>query len=178
MRKNILLTVIGMMFTIFLFSCGGGSSDGSAPDTMTVTISGPTGTTTTTYSEGTYNSQGTLDPNLISYVTHSNETRIELHNSMTIYPQFVSIGIIINSNTPQSYPLCNPPTNSVSYSAYHQSYISIDSNPCGTVTISSIGNVGDKITGTFDVSLISLTSSTNTSDTVKISGSFNVTRDQ
>jgi len=44
MRKNIVWTVLCIIVTIALLGCGGESSGGSAPDTITITISGQSGT--------------------------------------------------------------------------------------------------------------------------------------
>jgi hypothetical protein len=181
MIKNIVWVVVCLMLTIALFACGGGgSSDPVAADTMTVTISGPSGPATTTFTEGSYSTTSSghsfLNPNLSAYVTAINETNIEL-----LYWDGVSLGTTViinmrvNGNTPGLYPTgaANPAT-TISYDANNQSYLSFISSPSGTITLSSIGNVGDKIIGTFDA-VVTLLSTT--SDTLRLSGSFSVTRD-
>jgi hypothetical protein len=81
----------------------------------------------------------------------------------------------IIGNTPGSYSTGREYIgNDISYDTNNQPYTSIFSNTSGTITLSSIGNVGDKITGTFDAVVSRLT---NTNDTLRISGLFSVTRD-
>jgi hypothetical protein len=178
MRRNLVWIVVCLMLTIALFACGGdGSSDPVAADTMTVIISGPSGTVTKTYTEGTYNAQGHLDPDLGSYVTTLNNTQIELHSGGSNTQGSTIINITVEGNTAQSYPTgVSTPANDITYQIYdahYLSYTSLFSNTSGTITLSSVGNPGDKITGTFDA-VVSLL--TNTSDTLRISGTFSVTR--
>ena len=178
MGKNIVWVVACLMLTIALFACGGGvSSDPVVADTMTVTISSPSGTVTKTYTEGTYNAQGHLDPDLGSYVSALNNTQIELHSGGSNTQGAMSIGISVEGNTPQSYPTgVSTPANVITYGIYdthYLSYTSLFSSTSGTITLSSIGNPGEKITGAFD-SVVTLL--TNTSDTLRISGTFSVTR--
>jgi len=140
---------------------------------MTVTISGPSGTTTTTYVEGTYNAQSYLDPDLSSFGT-SSFTRIDLTSQVSA-TQLTSLKIFVLGNTAQSYPTgAGHSLSAIFYETNNQSYDSVISSTSGTVTLSSIGNVGDKVTGTFDA-VVSLL--TNTYDTVRISGIFSVMRD-
>jgi hypothetical protein len=128
--------------------------------------------------EGSYNAQGHLDPNLISYVTASSNTQIELHSGESNTQGSTIISIAVDNKTPQSYPTgIATPVNTITYEYYdthYQSYTSLFSSTSGTITLSSVGNTGEKITGTFDA-VVSLL--TNTSDTLKISGSINITRD-
>lgn len=182
MKKNILWVVVCLTLTIALLACGGGgSSDPVASDKMTATISGPTGTETTTFTEGSYSTDSAghsfLNPSLIAYTTASNETNIEL-----LYWDGVSLGTTViinmrvNGNTPGLYPTGGyvNPVNSIAYETNNQSYISAFSSTTGTITLSSIGNVGEKITGAFDTVVTLLT---NTFDTLRLSGTFSVTRD-
>jgi hypothetical protein len=157
-----------ILLAVALYGCGGGDS-GSSADTMTVTISGPSGTTTTTYVEGTYNAQGYLDPDLSSFVTTS-LTRIDLISQVSS-TQPTGVKITVLGATAQTYPAGQ---SAIFYYTNNQSYDSLISNTSCTVTLSSIGNVGEKITGTFDA-VVSLL--TNTYDTVRISGTFSVMRD-
>ena len=181
MRKNILWILVCIMLPIALSGCGsGGNSDedvANTADTMTVTISGTSGTVTTTYTEGSYNSHGNFDTDLISYVTASNNTQIELHSGESNTQGSTIINIAVAGNTPQSYPTgIATPENCITYDIYYthyQSYTSLFSGTSGTITLSSMGNVGEKITGTFDA-VVSLL--TNTSDTLRISGTFSMTR--
>jgi hypothetical protein len=180
-KMKILWPAINILIAIALSACSGGSSSGGAitntADTMTVTISGPSGTVTKTYTEGSYNSQGNLDPDLTSYITASNNTQIELHSGGSNTPGSTIINISVEGNTAQLYPtgIANP-ANSILYEIYdthYNSYTSLFSSTSGTITLSTVGNVGGKITGTFDA-VVSLL--TNTADTLTISGTFNVTR--
>jgi hypothetical protein len=83
----------------------------------------------------------------------------------------------VEGNTPQSYPTgVATLANSIAYNIYdthYLSYTSLFSDTSGTITLSSIGNPGEKITGTFDAVVTLLT---NTFDTLCISGTFSVTR--
>jgi hypothetical protein len=177
MRKNFVwpMVCMSMIFTIALFGCGGGGTSNAisgavVPDTMTVTISGPSGTVTKTYTKGSYDTQGHLNPDMISYVSPSNTTIIELADVSTT--QVDRVDIVVFGTTPQSYPIDS--SNSLLTAVYvNNVYTSMFSSPSGTVTLSSIGNVGEKINGTFDATV---TSDTNASDTLKISGTFSVTR--
>jgi hypothetical protein len=179
MRKNFVWSGAFLIFTIALFACGSGSSDPVAADTMTVTVSGPSGSMTKTYTKGTNSTLGHPDPDLYFYVTASISPRtgIELHTTqgdmflvMSITGNVASVG----SNTPQSYPTgFTTPGNTITYSGYdtnHIEYSSLFSSTSGTITISSIGNAGDKIAGTFDAVV------TDTTNTLRVSGTFSVTR--
>jgi hypothetical protein len=111
---------------------------------------------------------------LYSYVTAINTTVIALQSGES-YTQRTLINITINGNTPQSYPidlLANNPID-IFYETNNGTYATIFSNPSGTITISSIGNVGEKITGSFDA----IATHMSYTDTIRISGTFSVTRD-
>jgi hypothetical protein len=179
MRRNMVWTVLCIIFTIALFGCGGGSSGDSAPDTMTLTISGQSGIVTKSFTEGSYNSQGNLDPLLISFVTASNGTGIQLHSGVPNTQGSMGLGIMVYANTPGSYQTGGTmPWGYIDYGIFdpqYEGYSSVISSAIGTVTLSSIGNnVGEKITGSLDVVATHLT---NTSNTVRIAGTFSVTRD-
>jgi hypothetical protein len=153
------------------------ATDG-APDTIAVTISGQSGTVTTTYTEVSYNAQDTLAPDMISYVTASIDTRIYLHSGGAYTQGATSLSIDIGGITPQSYTLGGVnPRNVITYAVFdtqHQPYTGFFLSTSGTVTLSSIGNVSAKINGDFDALFTNLT---NTSETLRISGTFNVMRD-
>ncbi len=163
-----------LMCCMVLTACGGGgggtSAGGGVADTMTATVSG----VTTTYTEGTYNTQGFLDPDMSSFATTSN-TFISLCSGVSSITCTTLVNISIRGNTPQSYPTgtTNSPTQ-ITYSTNNQTYSSIYSSTIGTVTLSSVGNIGEKITGTFDAVV---TNMSNSSDTLGISGTFSVERD-
>ena len=181
MIKNIVWAMLNMLAVIALSGCGDGSSGGSVPDTMTVTISSPSGTVTTTYTEGSYstNSLGNsfLNPNLNAYITAFNETQIEFH-----YWDGVSVGstVILNmhiiGNTAGLYPVDPGFINSsILYSSNGPAYDNLRSSTSGTIILSAVGNVGEYIAGTFDAEVVSLLE-TNTTDTLRITGSFRITR--
>lgn len=183
MRKNIVWAVSLILIIIALSGCSGVSSGDSARDTMSVTISSPTGaTTTTTYTEGTYSTNSTgysfLNPNVFAYIDAFNVTTIRLQywdGVSTGSPYNTIIHMQIIGNTPGLYPSGDRYMgNDISCDTNDQPYTSIFSNTSGTITLSGVGNVGDKITGTFDAVVSRLT---NTNDTLRISGSFSVTRD-
>ena len=167
MRRKVMLAQAFLFLSFALFACGGGGTSGSA-DTMTITVSSPTGTVTSTYTEG---SQGDLTPYLSSNVR---ATYIEIvliidpHNMNSLTNVHI---VAVGDNTPQSYSLGGNSRSWIAYNINNQSYVSVLSSPSGTITISSIGNMGEKITGTFDAVV------TSTSSTLNISGTFSVTRD-
>jgi hypothetical protein len=183
MSKNIICAILFILLTIASSSGCGSSSGNRSPDTMTVTISSPSGSaTTTTYTEGSYstNSTGNSGPNpdLSSYITASSMTNIELHYWDGISSgTTVALVMSINGNTPGSYPVDPGYVNSsVMYSSNGIPYDNLLSNTSGTIILSTVGNVGENITGTFDAEVVSLLA-TNTTDTLRISGSFSITRD-
>jgi hypothetical protein len=156
-----------LILSFALSACSDGGTSGSA-DMMTISVSSPTGTVTSSYTEG---SQGNLTPYLSSDVT-ATHIYIALVTDPHDMNSSTNVSIAaIGDNTPQSYSLGS---NSPSWIACHinnQSYLNVLSSPSGTITISSIGNMGEKITGTFDAVV------TSTSSTLNISGTFSVTRD-
>lgn len=54
-------------------------------------------------------------------------------------------------------------------------YENLLSNTSGIIVLSTVGNVSENITGTFDAEVVSLLAS-NTTDTLRITGSFRTTR--
>ncbi len=160
MRKNILWILVILLLILTLISCS--SSSGSVADTMTVTISDPSGTATTAYTEHYYSEgQAHFDPYLISYST-SSYTTIYLFS----YTPWTMIEIQIKGNTPGSFPV-NATDTSIFYQTDNQYLISQN---VGTITLQSIGNVGDKISGSYEAVFTSGTST-------NISGYFSVTRE-
>ena len=149
------------------------------PDTLSFTMSNLSGTVTnTTCTEGSHDAQGYLDPDLISYLTGSTQTRIQLHSGGTYTQGATLLTMDIGGTSLQSYPLGTAgPGNSISYSVYdtqNQPYTGYYSATSGTITLTGTGNVGDKITGTFDAVVSKWT---NTADAFTISGAFSVTRE-
>ena len=179
MRTIITCVMVCMLIAITLFACGGGGNSGGA-DTMTVIVTGPSGTTTTTYREGPYSTTSSghsfLNPRLNAYITASNETSIEV-----LYWDGVSLGTTVAltmhvyGSTPGLYPVDPGFANStIVYLSNNQTYDNLRSSTSGTIILSSVGNVGEKITGTFDAVVTLLT---NASDTLRITGSFSITQD-
>ena len=176
MRKGIRRAAVCMIVVIGLVGCGGGggsSAGGGDPDTMTVIVTGASGTTTAAYTEGPYNNNGFLDPSLSASVAPSS-TSISLCTGSTGTTCATLITIFVKGITPQSYPTgtSNTPTQ-ITYRANSKTYSSIYSNTTGTITLASIGNAEEKITGAFDTVVANMT---NSSDTLVISGTFSVTR--
>jgi len=180
MRTNIEWAVISITLILTMFGCSGGSSpSGGSSDTMAVNISGPSGTFTSIYTAGS-NTAPLNYPQFGANISATNNTRIYMISGITAPgSNAVTINIDVNGNTAQSYNTGGGDfTSNISYETYNpssQSYMSMFSSTNGTITLSSIGNVGEKINGTFDAIVASVT---NTSDILKISGTFSVTRDQ
>jgi hypothetical protein len=178
MKRNWMHTVMCTLTAIILSSCGN-SSGGGEPDTMTFTMSSHLGTTSVSYVEGSYstNSLGKtfLNPSLYAYVTATDETFVGLQ-----YWDGYSVGVTrfvdinVNGNAPGVYDL----DTAVLYrgQVFGQFSAAADSNfvsKSGTVTLSSVGGSGEKVTGTFDA-IVTLVS--DTTNTFRLSGSFSVTR--
>jgi hypothetical protein len=175
MSKKVILAQVFLILSFALSACSGSDTSGgditSSADTMTVTVPSPTGTATTTYTEG---SQGYLVPWLSSNVTPTH-IYITLHSDPHNITSSTNIYIAaIGGNTPQSYPLdINNSPSFINCDINNQTYSSALSSPSGTITISNIGNMGKKITGAFDA----VVAGTSSTDTLNISGTFSVTRD-
>jgi hypothetical protein len=187
MKKNILLVTVCMIVLIVLVGCGTGEDGGivgvaggggggySAADTMTVSLQDSTGVMTATLTEGLYNSLGYLDPDLYSAVdTTTPQTAIYLCSGYTGTMCTGYIGITATGSTQQTYPTGPGISTEVLYVSNDQYYSSFWATNAGSVTLTSIGNVGEKVTGSFnaEIALVS-----NPSDTKRISGSFSVTRE-
>jgi hypothetical protein len=179
MKKGIVWVVFCMMVAVGLVACtggGGGDSGSGSADTMTVAEQGGAGVT---YTEGPYNSFGYLDPGLYSDVSASGNTYVALCSNVTPSGNDATCATIVNisikGNAPGSYPTGTTGSPAqISYQTNHKLYLSVYSGTTGTITLSSVGNVGEKITGTFDALVTNLT---NTNDTLGISGTFSVKRD-
>lgn len=181
MRKGIML-IVCMLVMIGSAACSGGgggsSSGGGTGDTMTVTLTDQSTAVTTTYTEAGFNTYGYLDPNLSSHVTTSSDTWVLLSTGATGSSIDLSINIAVRGNTPGSYPTGTTPSSTfISYTTYTtgiQSYNSQNSNSTGTITLTSVGNVGEMITGSFDAIVAHISYPTNTRG---ISGTFSVKRE-
>lgn len=183
MKNGIVGVVLCLVVAIGLVACGGGGGGGSCTgcaDTMSVSEEGAAAVT---YTEGPYNVLGYLDPILSSYVTTSANTYISLCSGITLSSTpsgsittcANQVIISITGNTPQSYPTgtVSSPTQ-ITYKTNNILYSSVFSSTTGTITLSSVGNVGEKITGSFDAVVTNIH---NLSDTLWITGTFSVKRD-
>jgi hypothetical protein len=188
MKNKIARSLVFALFTIVLLSCSGKDNSGGSitSDTMTVTVTDLSSTLTSIFTEGSYTTspQGFsyIDPSLDSYVTPANKLGIELRSGMSLSNapaprEAIIIGI--DGNATGTYSIDATGLSYISYLINDQLYASyFSSSPSGTIVISSIGNVGEKITGSFDalVTRGSLTPSAGNADTRTISGTFSVTR--
>lgn len=180
---KILWILVCLLFSIALIACSGARSDGGVandPDTMTVTVSGPSGIKTTTYTEtdDSFNSQGDPDPLLHSYLTASLSTRILLRSGSR-KRDLMLLSMSVYGDTPQVYTICGLTSRGhVDYaiSGYENEHYaaSMSTDACGTITLLQVGNVGEKITGEFDV-VVSRTP--DAAETRGLSGTFSVTRE-
>ncbi len=184
MRNNVRWSVFFMIFVTVLLGCSSGSSNsGSTPDTMTVTVADASGTLTTIYTEGSPTTSphgySYLDPIMTADVLPSNHISIQLRSGMSNTQTETIILLETENNTAQSYSITSNSPTYVSYNIGGQDYATyFSSTPSGTIVLDSVGNVGDKITGSFDaiVTLGSITPATGTTDTRRVSGTFSVIR--
>ena len=170
-----------------LFSCGGsGGGDGvtvndGIGNTMTVTIATQSpmggGIGTTTYTEGAINGYGYYDPDMEADIYQtSGRTEIMLSSGVTGGPTLpvTLINIVTSGHTAGAYPITGDGTAGlttyISYKDNAESHNSIISS--GTVTIDSIGNVGEPVIGSFSAVVLC----TSPSHTHAISGTFNMKR--
>jgi hypothetical protein len=155
------------MFLFFgltlLAACGGGggggggtSSGGPGTGTMTVSIVSQ-GTTT-------YNGNAS-DPWLASSV--SSGTLTELWSGFTGSDYTTQVYIVTSGTTTGSYPITG--STWVEYINNSKTYLSSS----GTVTLTSVGTVGEPVAGSFQA-VVSLV--TDTTNTLGISGTFSVIR--
>lgn len=165
-----------------LVSCTGGggtSSAGNSGDgnTMTVSIDGAG---PTTYTEGAINSYGYYDPDMEADVyTDTGRTIIMLSSGVTggSTPPTTTINIVTSGHVAGAYPITGDATSTgtlttyITYNDHGQYHSSIISS--GTVTIGSIGNVGDPVIGSFSAVVQSTSQYTHTHT---ISGTFNMKR--
>ncbi len=184
MKSLFVWTVFCIIFTSAVLGCSGSTSNnGSTPDTMTLAVTDISGTLTSTFTEGspTISPQGYsyLDPNINADVLPSNHIYIQLRTGMSNTQTATILGIETEGNTAQSYSIAANNPSYISYSIGNQTYATyFSSTPSGTITLFSVGNIGDKISGSFDaiVTLGTSTPVTGTTDTRRVSGTFSVTR--
>ncbi len=185
MRNIIVWSMFCIIFTTALLSCSSGSTSNSesAPNTMTVTVADITGTITSTFTQGslTTSSQGYsyLDPIMTADVLPSNHVYIELRSGMSNTQTVTILGIETENTTAQSYSIAANHPSYISYNSGGQWYATFfSSNPTGTIVLDSVGNVGEKITGSFDAIVTdgTITSAPGNVDTRRVSGTFSVKR--
>ncbi len=167
-------SLVLLCMTTLLLSCGGdveSSNGGGSASTMTVTLA----TGTTTYTEGPLNNLGYYDPSFSGDSAAGVGTLITMCSGVTgAGPCDVLINVRTSDMIPGGYTIAGG-TNTTTYFMYMtqgQYYDSIVSR--GTITLASVGNVGEPITGTFQA-VLGLR--TNPSTTIGVSGTFSVTRD-
>ena len=161
------------MLTLLTACGGGGSTDGnSAASTMTVMIGGGG---TATYTEGPINNLGYYDPSFSGDNAAGQGTLITMCSGVNgPDPCNVLINIRTSDMIPGGYTIAGG-TNTTTYFMYMtqgQYYDSLVSK--GTITLTSVGGVGEPITGSFQA-VLGLRSSGTT--TIGISGTFSVIRD-
>jgi len=160
---------------------GGGTMNDGIGNTMTVTVATlfPAGQTvsTTPYTEGAINGYGYYDPDMEADIYQdSGRAIIMLSSGVTggPTPPLTLINIVTSGHTAGAYPITGDGTAGlttyISYKDDTESHNSIISS--GTVTIDSIGNVGEPVIGSFSAVVLC----TSPSHTHAISGSFNMKR--
>lgn len=155
---------------------GGGTSGGGTPvgggaptgDTMTVSIwSLSTATTTTTYVGDLYDPLMSAQTN-----TTSNRTFIDLGSDYNIVTSSwqKTLNLTIGGTAVGTYLFSSPTaTTGILYSDVPNMY----QGTTGAITITSMGTVGSRVTGTFSATLGCVSACTGT---VGMGGSFSVTR--
>lgn len=157
-----------MLAAIVIVSCGGGGSNGSggSGDTMTVTVVSQAGTTTKTY---THN--GT---DIITWggVYHSPDI-----TSVSMESPAVEVSVTANGATPGTYPITGESSilmvRYVLYTSPTTSEI-YSTNGSGTIEMTAIGDVGQKITGSFNAEVYQTFPESNPTNTLNVSGTFSI----
>jgi hypothetical protein len=174
MRKRFGILLLVLFTAVFLSACGESGGGGVAADTMTVTIGG----NSQLYTEGPINSYGYYDPYMEADIYQdTGRTIIMLTSGETgIGMPPTLVNIVTSGHAEGDYPITGgsgtPGTTYVAYTDHGQHYDSIVSS--GTVTIESIGNVGQPVIGSFSA-VVALSTAPGT--TLAISGTFNVMRE-
>ncbi len=186
--KSCPFTWIVLIFSlVMLASCGGGgggngvSGNSGIGNTMTVSVTTEGGMGggigTVTYTEGSINGYGYYDPDMEADIyPDTGRMIIMLSSGVTgSGSPDISINIVTSGHTAGAYPITGTSgtpgvTTYINYkdgSEYHDGVIS-----SGTVTIDSIGNVGDPVIGSFSA-VVLCSSPTHTHG---FSGTFNMKR--
>jgi hypothetical protein len=186
MKFRSLMWIVLIFSLAILMSCGGGGGGGvggnsGIGNTMTVIVKTESGTgetaSITPYTEGSINGYGYYDPDMEADIYPDTGRMIIMLSSGVTggTPPDTTINIVTSGHTAGAYPIdgtsaMNGIYTYITYkdgSEYHDGVIS-----SGTVTIDSIGNVGDPVIGSFSgVVLCSAPSHTH-----GFSGTFNMKR--
>ena len=167
--KNLKTKLIALLFALSLLSaCGGGgggstTGGGSGGDTMTVNIVSLSTPTTTT----AYTGNLTTTPALFGMV--STQTAVEMASPA------VQVDLCGNGVTAAPYSITTPYLACTGLRYSLNSGAAIFSSTTGTITLTSVGNVGQQITGSFDA-IVSQTTPSNLANTLRIWGTFSVNR--
>jgi hypothetical protein len=161
---------------------GGGPSTGGAgsASTMTVTLATGSGMSggigTTTYTEGPINNFGYYDPSFSGDIAAGAGMLITMCSGVTgAGPCNVLINVNTSGWTPGGYLVTGGTSTTSTYLLYMEQGQYFDGIASkGTVTLTSVGNVGEPIEGSFQAILALRT---NSSTTIEVSGVFSVVRD-
>jgi hypothetical protein len=156
---------------------GGTGTAGNPNNILTVTRATTTGASTATYREGFVNSFGLVDPNLFAASDNISATLVGLSSGIPKFgPPAKLINIIAGGISAGTYTIGGGGSSGtyIAYDDQGQSYMSTYGS--GTVTLTSVGNVGAPIIGSFNAVLTLIGSSPTT--TLGFSGSFSVVREQ
>lgn len=169
-KKPLIMKLMVLIFIVSLLaSCGGGGGGGSTPgggtgDTMTVIIANPA--STTTYNEAAF------DPLLTGTVSGTpQKTYVDMCSGITNNGGCTkAVNMAVDGITaPKIYNTST--VTKVTYTDGSKIY----SSTSGTLTLTTLGVVGERITGSFDNVVVANVS--NVSDILTISGTFSVTRE-
>ncbi len=184
-----LMTVLCLFFLLTSCSGGGGGGGGGLGgnsgigNTLTLSVStaggggGGLGLSTVTFTEGDINEYGYYDPDMEADVySNTGRTIIMLSSGVTgSAAPLTLLNVVTSGHTAGAYPITGtsgtPGATYIRYNDNGESHDGIVSS--GTVTIDSIGNVGDPVIGSFSAVVLC----TSPSHTHGISGTFNMKRE-
>ena len=180
MIKKQLWSVLAVaILTALMGSCSGSSGGGagaSTASTMTVTA----GSSTTTYTDGPVNDAGYYDPSFSADCYPTPRTLITMCSGEAGGASGCTklINVSAFGTTPGSYTVNvggTAETGSPTYVSYSlNNSAQFYSSTSGTVTLTSVGNVGEPVTGSFEAVLALYGAPTTT---LAVSGTFSVIRD-
>lgn len=165
--KNLFLILLVLSLAITAGSCGGDGGGGSAGPTSTMTLT--QNYTSTTFTDGTTNSSGYYDPSFSADVYPAPRTLVTMCSGVSAGTCAKLVNVSAGGATPGSYTIdCSSTYVTYTYDSFPYFCKS------GTVTLASVGAVGEPITGSFNA-VLSL--SGYQSITIDLSGTFSVIRD-